>query len=73
MQDLRSLDVQRQEFSRRRLIATPITGMIAWSVVAICSLFISPFAVSMVLFAATGLIVYLGMFISKFTGEHYPR
>ncbi len=71
MQDIRSLDKQREEFSRRRLIATPIAGMIAWGVVAISSPFLSPFAVSMVLFIATGSIVYLGMFISKFTGENF--
>lgn len=71
MQQVRSLDEQREEFSRRRLIATPIAGMIAWAIVAISSLFLSPFAISMVLFAATGSIVYLGMFISRFTGENF--
>ena len=66
-----SLEAQREEFARRRLIATPIAGMIAWSLVGISSVFLSPFAISMVLFAATGSIVYLGMFISRFTGENF--
>lgn len=71
MPELRSLDIQREEFSRRRLIATPIAGLIAWAIVGVGSLFLSPFAITMLLFAATGSIVYLGMFISKFTGENF--
>lgn len=66
-----SLEEQREAFARRRLIATPIAGMIAWLVVAIGSFFLGPFGSSMLLFAATGSIVYLAMFISKFTGENF--
>lgn len=71
MQETRSLDDQREEFARRRLIATPIAGLIAWAIAGIGSLFLSSFAASMVLFGATGSIAYLGMFISKFTGENF--
>lgn len=71
MKEPRSLDVQREEFARRRLIATPIAGLIAWAIIGISSIFLSPLAISMVLFAATGSIVYLGMFISRFTGENF--
>jgi hypothetical protein len=71
MQEERPLDEQRDEFARRRLIATPIAGMIAWTIVGVCSLFLGPFAISMLLFVAIGSIVYLGMFISKFTGENF--
>ncbi|MDP2126742.1 MAG: hypothetical protein Q8K97_05135 [Pseudohongiella sp.] len=71
MTEQRSLDVQREEFSRRRLIATPIAGMIAWTIVGIGSLLLQPFALSMLLFAVTGSIAYLGMFISRFTGENF--
>ncbi|HWV15842.1 MAG TPA: hypothetical protein VN030_10465 [Cellvibrio sp.] len=67
----RSLEEQRKEFSRRRMIATPIAGVLAWSVVAISSLFMSPYNVSILLFIVTGMIVYLGMFISRFTGENF--
>lgn len=70
MPELKSLEEQREDFAQRRLIAVPIAGAIAWTVVAVCSLFLNPFATSMVLFAATGSIVYLGMVISKFTGEN---
>jgi hypothetical protein len=71
MENTRSLEAQREDFSRRRLIATPIAGLIAWMVVGVGSLFLSPFATTMVLFIATGSIVYLGIFISRFTGENF--
>ncbi|MCL2914125.1 hypothetical protein L2725_10115 [Shewanella corallii] len=67
----RTLEAQRLEFAQRPLIATPIAGLIAWSVVAISALFLDSYSVSIVLFIATGMIVYLGMFISKFTGEDF--
>ena len=67
----RTLEEQREEFSKRRLIATPIAGMIAWAIVGISSLFLGPFAISMTLFVATGSIIYLGMFVSRFTGENF--
>lgn len=71
MLENRSLDEQRVEFSRRRLIATPIAGAIAWTIVGVCSLFLSPYNAAIILFIATGMIVYLGMFISRFTGENF--
>lgn len=67
----RSLDQQREEFTQRRLIATPIAGMIAWIIVGVGSLFLEPLALSLLLFAVTGSIAYLGMFISRFTGENF--
>ncbi|MEE4243966.1 MAG: hypothetical protein V2I33_01065 [Kangiellaceae bacterium] len=71
MAEQRTLEQQREDFSNRRLIATPIAGMIAWAIIGISSLFLESFALAMVLFIATGSIVYLGMFISKFTGENF--
>lgn len=71
MQKMRTLEEQREDFAQRRLLAMPIAGLVAWAVIGISSLFLGPFAVSMVLFAATGSIAYLGMFISKFTGENF--
>lgn len=67
----RSLEQQREEFTRRRLIAMPIAGLLAWLAIGIGALFLQPFALSMLLFIATGMIAYLGMFISKFTGENF--
>lgn len=66
-----SLEAQREAFAQRRLIATPIAGLIAWSAVGVGSLFLDAWAISILLFVATGSIVYLGMFISKFTGEDF--
>jgi len=56
MSQERSLEVQREEFKQRRLLATPLSGLIAWGVIAICSLFLKP--------------VPLSLFLSKFTGEN---
>lgn len=70
MSQERSLEVQREEFKQRRLLATPLSGLIAWGVIAICSLFLKPVPLSLVTFIATGSIVYLALFLSKFTGEN---
>ncbi|RUO76489.1 DUF7010 family protein [Pseudidiomarina taiwanensis] len=66
-----TLDEQRREFANRRLIATPIAGLIAWLIVGVGSLFLGPVGKSWLLFGATGSIVYLGIMISKFTGENF--
>lgn len=68
---IRTLDQQRLEFSRRRMIAMPLAGTIAWTIVGISSLFLSPSQLVWVVFIATGSIAYLGMFLSKFTGENF--
>jgi hypothetical protein len=71
MTNKQSLEQQRMDFASRRLIATPIAGLIAWCVVAVGSLFLEPVALSLLTFAATGSIVYLGLLVSKFTGENF--
>lgn len=70
MNQNRSLEVQREEFKQRRLLATPLSGLIAWSVIAVCSLYLTPVPLSLVTFIATGSIVYLALLLSKFTGEN---
>ncbi|MBF39251.1 DUF7010 family protein [Idiomarina sp. UBA4520] len=70
MNQERSLEVQREEFKQRRLLATPLSGLIAWCIIAASSLFLEPFPLSLVTFIATGSIVYLALFLSKFTGEN---
>lgn len=67
----RSLDEQRAEFKRRRFLAMPVAGTIAWSVVAIASLYLRPGPLALTLFFSVGSIAGLGMFISKFTGENF--
>lgn len=68
---MENLDQQRQAFIRNRFIAMPIAGTIAWLTVGIGSLFLNLQYSVFLLFGMTGMIVYLGMFISKFTGENF--
>ena len=68
---VRTLEEQREEFSRRRFLATPISGIIAWTIAGIAGAFLSDFYAVWVLFIATGSIVYMSLFISKFTGENF--
>ena len=67
----RTLQEQRIEFANRSFLATPLAGLIAWSAAGIAGLFLPIQYVVWTLFIATGSIVYLGMFISKFTGENF--
>jgi hypothetical protein len=67
----RSLDEQRREFARGRFLAMPLAGLIAWTIIGVSGALLPPFPAVMVLFGAAGSIVYLGMFISRFTGEHF--
>jgi hypothetical protein len=71
MENFRSLEEQKEEFKQKKLIASPIAGLIAWVAVAISGSFFSDQITVWVLFIATGSIVYLAMGISKFTGEDY--
>jgi hypothetical protein len=66
----RSLDEQRRDFASRRFLAMPLAGAIAWLVVAVAGLAV-PGAAWFVLFMATGSIVYLGIGLSKLTGEDF--
>ena len=67
----RTLEQQKEEFKQKKLIASPIAGLIAWLTVAISGLIFPDNITIWVLFVATGSIVYLAMGISKFTGEDY--
>jgi len=66
-----SLDQQRESFSQRRFLAMPLAGTIAWTVVGIASVVLSPAQTVWTLYIATGFIAYLGIFLSKFTGEDF--
>ena len=67
----RTLEEQRIDFANSSFLATPLAGLIAWSITGIAALFLPIHYVVWTLFIATGSIVYLGMFISKFTGENF--
>ncbi len=68
---VRSLEEQRKEFAQGKFIATPLAGLIAWLITGVAGLVFPVQWTVLVLFIATGSIVYLGIFISKFTGEDF--
>ena len=68
---IRSLEEQKKEFKRRKGLATPIAGLLAWLIVGIGGTFLSNTGKVWLLFIATGSIVYLAIFVSKFTGENF--
>ena len=67
----RTLEQQRIEFADQKFLATPIAGMIVWALIGFIGLFFSDFIAVWSIFIGTGSIVYLGLFLSKFTGEHF--
>ncbi len=66
----KTLELQRIEFINRKFLATPLAGMIVWTLVGIAGIFFSERIAVWVIFIGTGSIVYLGLFLSKFTGEN---
>lgn len=66
-----TLDEQREAFCRRRFLATPLAGAICWLIVGLAGHYLSTLHAALVLFIATGSIVYLAMLIAPFTGESF--
>ena len=66
----RSLEEQRQEFGRRRMVAMPLAGLLAWAAVGLGAPLLNTLQAGLLLFVATGGIFCLGVLISRFTGEH---
>src|SRR5690606_36650981 len=67
----RTLEAQRIEFANGRFLATPLAGLIVWTIIGIIGIFLSDFIAVWSIFIRTGSIVYLGFFLSKFTGEKF--
>ena len=67
----RTLEQQREEFANRKFLATPLAGITAWLISGISGMLFPPAVSVWVLFISTGSIVYLALFISKFTGENF--
>ncbi len=67
----RTLEEQRIEFSNQKFLATPLAGLIVWTIIGIIGVFFSDFIAVWSIFIGTGTIVYLGLFLSKFTGENF--
>jgi hypothetical protein len=68
---LRSLDEQRVEFAGRRGLAMPLAGSMVWTLIGIAGAILPPILAVWSLFIGTGLIAYLGMMLSRFTGENF--
>ncbi len=66
----RTLEEQRKEYSERRFLAVPLAGAIVWIVIGFGGAFLSPVGAVWTLFIGTGSIIYLGLFLSRFTGEN---
>lgn len=66
-----TLDAQRDAFARRRFLAMPLAGLLAWLVVGVIGCFGSQRSALLALFFATGCIAYLGMGLSRLTGENF--
>lgn len=67
----RTLDEQRREFARRRGLAMPLAGAVAWTVIGVAGAFLPPIWKVWALFGATGLIAGLGIVLSGVTGENF--
>src|SRR5690606_16906918 len=67
----RTLEQQRIEFSNQRFLATPLAGLIVWSIIGIAGIFFSDFIAVWTIFLGTGSIVYFALFLSRFTGENF--
>ena len=65
-----SLDQQHAAFVRQRFLAMPIAGTIAWAAIGAASLILqSDMARAWSVFIGTGMIFYLGLGVSRLTGE----
>ena len=67
----RSLDEQRAEYARRRGLAMPLAGLIVWTMIGIAGAFLPPILAVWSLFIGAGCIAYLGIMLSRFTGENF--
>ena len=68
---VRSLEEQRAEFARRRGVAMPLAGLIVWTLIGVAGAFLRPILAVWSLFIGAGCIAYLGMVLSRFTGEDF--
>jgi len=67
----RSLEEQRAEYARRRGVAMPLAGSIVWTLIGIAWAFLPPILAVWSMFIGTGFIAYLGIVLSRFTGENF--
>lgn len=65
------LERQREDFAHRRFLAMPLAGAIAWTLVALGGALLPLGLEVWVLFLATGAIAWLGIALSRWTGENF--
>lgn len=70
-QETLTLEQQRAEFIKRRFLATPLTGMMVWLLIGLVGLVASKMVAVWSIFIGTGSIAYIGIFVSKLTGEDF--
>ena len=70
-QVLRSLEEQRAEYARRRGLAMPLAGLAVWTLIGVAGAFLPPILAVWSLFIGAGFIAYLGIMLSRFTGENF--
>ncbi len=68
---MRTLEEQRIEYTNRKFLAMPLAGLIIWSIIGVLGVFFGVNVSVWAIFIGTGITVYLGMFLSKFTGEDF--
>lgn len=66
-----SLDQALADFRRRRFLAMPLAGAIAWFGVLLAGQVLAPRWHLLSVYVLTGVIAYLGMGLSKLTGENF--
>ena len=66
-----TLDQELALFRQRRFLAMPLAGTLAWGAVGVAGALLPLQAACIALFICTGCIVYLGMGLSKLTGENF--
>lgn len=66
-----TLDQELALFRQRRFLAMPLAGTLAWGLVGVAGALLPLQAACIALFICTGCIVYLGMGLSKLTGENF--
>lgn len=66
-----SLDQQLQQFRQRRFLAMPLAGTIAWVLILLAGQLLAPRWHVLASYVLTGCIAYLGMGLSKLTGEDF--
>lgn len=64
-----TLDQHQKAFQRQRFLAMPLAGLLVWTTLGLLALFLPLQFLVMAYWIGTGSIVYLGLFLRRFTGE----